>query len=509
MNILMLYPRYPDTFWSFKHVLKFISKKAAFPPLGLLTIASMLPQEWNKRLVDLNVENKLKEKDLDWADMVFISGMLVQMDSAQELIRQCKVRGKTVVAGGPAFQAQKDSFPEVDHFVLGEAEVTLPQFLQDLEAGQPERIYDSQERPDITQTPVPMWSLIDVRDYATMAVQYSRGCPHDCEFCDIIIMNGQKPRTKTPEHMVQEFQALYDAGWRGSVFVVDDNFIGNKREVKRMLPYLIDWQRERDYPFTLLTEASVNMADDERLMQLMCQANFNKVFLGLETPNLESLKECGKTMNVNRDLEESVHIIHQHGMQVMAGFILGFDNDTESVFDAQIRFIQRIGVVTAMVGILGAIPRTRLWNRLKQEGRLLNVTSGDNTDGSLNFIPKMGSRNLLLGYKRVISTIYNPKYYYERIFTFVRNFNPTAKSRFTKEQLIALFKSLLRIGIFSRSGPLFWKLVLKTAFTRIKALPTAIELAIYGHHYQKIARKTEKAIAQQLRNNPKLAQEAQ
>ncbi len=494
MNILMLYPAYPDTFWSFKHALKFISKKAAFPPLGLLTVASMLPREWNKRLVDLNVENRLKEKDLQWADMVFISAMLVQKESARDLIRQCKERGKTVVAGGPAFTAQMDEFPEVDHFVLNEAESTLPHFLRDLETGEPGRVYDSEERPEITETPIPMWSLINVKDYATMPVQYSRGCPHNCEFCDIIIMNGQKPRTKSAQQMVREFQALYDQGWRGSVFIVDDNFIGNKQSAKKMLPELAEWQRERDYPYTLLTEASLNMADDEELMRKMSQANFNKVFLGLETPNLESLKECGKTINANMDMEESVRTIHQHGMQVMAGFILGFDNDTESIFDAQIRFIQKIGVVTAMVGILGAIPRTRLWNRLKSEGRLLNTTSGDNTDGSINFMPKMGVEKLLLGYQRVISTIYSPKEYYERIYTFVKSYQPTAKSRISRDELKALIKSIFRIGIFSRSCLLYWKLIIKTAFTKARALPTAIELAIYGHHYEKIAKKCRDSI---------------
>jgi radical SAM superfamily enzyme YgiQ (UPF0313 family) len=288
MNILLVYPQYPDTFWSFKHALKFISKKAAFPPLGLLTVASLLPWEWDKRLVDLNVE-PLKDEDLAWADMVFISAMLVQKESAWEVIARSKAFGKTIVAGGPVFLTQHDQFPEVDHFVLDEGEVTLPMFLEDLENGSPKRIYSSKERPHLSRTPIPDWSLINIHKYATMPIQYSRGCPFNCEFCDIDLLNGKKTRTKSPDQMRAELQALYDHGWRASVFIVDDNFIGNKHNVKTMLPEIIDWQREHGFPFTLLTEASVNLAEDEHLMNLMSAANFNKVFLGLETPCLESL----------------------------------------------------------------------------------------------------------------------------------------------------------------------------------------------------------------------------
>ncbi len=494
MNILMIYPQYPDTFWSFKHALKFISKKAAFPPLGLLTVASMLPENWDKRLIDLNI-SKLRDEDIVWADMVFISAMLVQKESIQETIKRCKTYGKTVVAGGPAFIAEPSSFPGVDHFILNEAETTLPMFLKDLEAGQAKTVYDSKERPDITKTPLPMWSLIDLKKYATMPIQYSRGCPFNCEFCDIIIMNGRKPRTKTPEQMRIELQTLYDKGWRGSVFIVDDNFIGNKRSVKEMLSEVINWQKEHDYPFTFLTEASVDLADDDELMKLMSASNFNKVFLGLESPCLESLKECGKVQNTNRDLSEVVDVIHQHGMQVMAGFIVGFDSDTENVFEAQIRFIQQIGVVTAMVGILGAVPHTRLWHRLKSEGRLLTETSGDNTDGSLNFVPKMGKERLLKGYQRVLSNIYTPRQYYQRIHTFIKSYRPTAKKgKLTWEEFKAFIKSVLRIGIFSKSCFLYWQLLLKTSLTKIKALPEAIELAIYGYHFERVSKKCQKKL---------------
>jgi len=488
MNALLVYPKYPDTFWSFKHVLRFVSRKATFPPLGLLTIAAMLPEEWSKKLVDTNV-NELADEQIAWADMVFISSMLVQKESAQEIIDRCKAMGKKVVAGGPAFTTQHEKFHGVDYFVLNEAEITLPLFLKDLKEGNPREIYTSDERPDISKTPVPLWSLIDLDDYVAMAVQYSRGCPFNCEFCDIIIMNGRVPRTKAPEQIIKEMQALYDAGWRESVFIVDDNFIGNKIAVKKMLPALVEWQKEHKYPFRFFTEASTNLADDAGLMQLMSAANFNKVFLGIETPCVESLKECGKMQNVERDLAESVKIIHQNGMQVMGGFIVGFDNDKESIFDAQVSFIQKTGVVTAMVGMLNALPQTRLWHRLKAEGRLLKDTSGENTDGTLNFIPKMGKERLVKGYQQVLSRIYSPRQYYQRIDTFIKYYRPTAKSRLTKKDILAFLKSIWHIGVLSDSRFLYWKLLLKTGLTKAKAVPIAVELAIIGLHFEKITNK--------------------
>jgi len=476
MNILLIYPEYPDTFWSFKHVLRFISKKAAFPPLGLLTLASMLPEDWNKKLIDANT-NDLDDKDILWADLVFISGMLVQKASAQDIIRRCKTLGRTVVAGGPLFTTHQEKFEGVDHFVL---------YLEDLKNGIPKPIYTSTERPDVTKTPVPLWNLVDLKNYAAMAVQYSRGCPFNCDFCDIIVMNGRIPRTKKPEQLTNELQSLYDVGWRGSVFIVDDNFIGNKTNVKQMLPYLIKWQKERNYPFKFFTEASTNLADDNELMQMMSLANFHKVFLGIETPNVESLKECGKLQNVKRNITDTVRIIHQNGMQVMGGFIVGFDSDTESIFETQIKFIQEIGVVTAMVGLLNALPQTRLWYRLKAEGRLVSDTSGENTDGTINFIPKIGKEKLVDGYKKILSTIYSPKQYYKRIEEFVKYYKPTVRSRISAEDLRAFMRSIWIIGILSKSRLLYWKLIMKTIFTKTKAFPIAVELAIFGIHFDRI-----------------------
>jgi len=487
MNILLIYPKYPETFWSFKHILKFVSKKAAFPPLGLLTVAALLPEIWDKWLVDTNI-NDLQDKQIAWADMVFISAMLVQADSTQEIINRCKAQGKTVVVGGPAPTTQPERFIGADHFVLNEAEVTLPLFLADWVEENARSIYSSKERPDIKQTPLPLWSLITMNDYVTMPVQYSRGCPFNCEFCDIIVLNGQTPRTKSPGQMVREMQSLYEMGWRNDVFIVDDNFIGNKANVKNMLLSLITWQKTHHYPFTFMTETSVDLADDEELMQMMSLANFHKVFVGIETPNIDSLKECGKHLNASCDLEAAVKTIQKNGMQVAGGFIVGFDSDTDSIFDAQIQFIQKTGIVTAMVGMLTVLPQTRLWHRLQAEGRLLGDSTGENTDASINFIPNISREKLLAGYQKILITIYSPKQYYARINTFISNYQPHVKARIRLQDLIAGAKSVWYIGILSKARFMYWRLIIRTCLKNIKALPIAIELAIYGLHFEKISK---------------------
>ncbi len=492
MKVLMVYPQNPDTFWSFKHIMKFVARKAAFPPLGLMTVGAMLPAEWEKKLIDMNVMG-LKDTDIDWADMVFISAMIVQKESALEVIARCNAKGRKVVAGGPFFSSMQVMCEGVDHFVLNEAEVTLPLFLADLAAGHPQQTYTSDERPDICRTPIPMWSLIDRKKYVTMPVQYSRGCPFNCEFCDIIIMNGRVPRTKSNSQIIAEVDSLYHAGWRGAVFIVDDNFIGNTPKVKQMLPELIAWQKRMKYPFTFLTEASTDLAEDIELLELMSAANFYKVFVGLETPNIESLKECGKYQNTRLDLKTAVQTIHQHGIQVMGGFIIGFDSDTTSVFDTQIRFIQQIGVVTAMVGVLTALPQTRLWRRLKNEGRLISESSGENTGCNLNFVPKMGIEKLQEGYRSIVSTIYSPKFYYQRINTFIKSFTPRAKTHLSIRDIRALIRSMWRIGLFSKARFHYWKLMMKISLTRIKCLPVATELAIMGLHFEKVSRDEKKA----------------
>ncbi len=491
MKILLVYPQYPDTFWSFRHALKFISKKAPFPPLGLLTIAAMLPNEWEKKLVDMNV-TPLADEDIKWADYVFISAMVVQRGSVTEVITRCKNLGTKLVAGGPLFTTGYEDFDGIDHFVLGEAEVTLPPFLEDLDRGCAKPIYTSNERPDINKTPVPLWSLINMKKYSSMNVQYSRGCPYDCEFCDIIILNGHTPRTKDKHQMVNELEALYSHGWRGGVFIVDDNFIGNKRKLKtETLPSIIEWMKEKRYPFAFSTEASINLADDEELMQLMAQASFNQIFIGIESPNEESLAECNKLQNKGRDLVASVRKIQNHGLEVQGGFIIGFDSDPISIFRSQINFIQNSGIVTAMVGLLNAPRGTRLYQRLKKENRLLKGFTGDNTDCSINFIPKMNYETLVDGYKHVLDTIYAPRQYYERVRTFLKEYKPpkVRVSHLQFHHIEGFIKSVWFLGLKEKGRRYYWKLIISTLLKHPRAFPLSVSLSVFGFHFRKVAEK--------------------
>jgi radical SAM superfamily enzyme YgiQ (UPF0313 family) len=488
MKALLLYPSFPDTFWSFRHSLKFIRKKSAFPPLGLLTVGSMLPSEWSKRLVDLNV-TKLTEEDLEWADYAFISAMVVQRKSAYQTISRCKEAGIIVVAGGPLFTAEYEQFNEVDHFVLNEAEKTLPQFLADWQQGNAQRVYTTSEFADIQHTPTPMWELINLKRYASMSIQFSRGCPFNCDFCNVTALFGHKPRIKTSEQIIDELNSLFNRGWRGHVFFVDDNFIGNKKYLmNQLLPALIDWQKEKK-KFLFNTEASINLADNGDLMDMMVEAGFDTVFIGIETPDEECLAECNKKQNKGRDLIESVKSIQRTGLQVQGGFIVGFDSDGPSIFQRQIDFIQKSGIVTAMVGLLQAPPGTKLYERLKKEGRLQGLLSGDNVDGTTNIIPKMDMRQLLKGYQNILQNIYRPRPYYRRIKTFLREYKaPKISIPVDFQRFLAFFRTSIRIGIFGKERIQYWNLMVWTLFRCPKLLPLAVTLAIHGHHFRKICK---------------------
>jgi radical SAM superfamily enzyme YgiQ (UPF0313 family) len=487
MKILLVYPEFPDTFWSFKHALKFIRKKAGAPPLGLLTVAAMLPAVWEKRLVDLNAAS-LTEKDLAWADYVFLSAMIVQRESARAVIARCNAAGVKVVAGGPLFTMEKENFPEVDYFVLNEAEETLAPFLRDLEQGQAQRVYESVEFPELHQTPVPLWQLADLRHYDTISIQFSRGCPFNCDFCNVTALLGHRPRTKTAAQIIAELDGLYDQGWRKSIFFVDDNFIGNKKLIKtEVLPALIEWRRGKTgMPFS--TEASINLADDPELLRLMVEAGFDTVFVGIETPNEDSLAECSKNQNQGRDLVESVKRLQRAGLQVQGGFIVGFDNDSPSIFQQQIDFIQKSGIVTAMVGLLQAPLGTRLYERMQKEGRLVNKFSGDNVDGSTNIVPRMGIQALRDGYRRILSQIYAPKFYYERVLTFLREYQPPRiKIHLEPQYILALWRSIYQLGILGVERVHYWRLFFWTLFRRPRLFPLAITFAIYGFHFRRVA----------------------
>ena len=491
MKILLVYPRYPDTFWSFRHAMKFIGRKASFPPLGLLTVAAMLPVTWEKRLVDMNVR-PLVDEDLAWADYVFISAMTIQRESTQEVVARCRQQGVTTVAGGPLFTTYHQDFPEIDHLVLGEGEITLPRFLADLANGEARHLYADEQRADLGNSPIPLWELVDVGNYAAMNIQYSRGCPFDCEFCDITVLFGRKPRTKSLTQMIAEMESLYSQGWRGAIFFVDDNFIGDRRKLKReVLPGIIDWMEKRGRPFYFYTEASIDLADDDRLMELMVRAGFEEVFIGIETPHEEGHTESGKIQNKNRDLLASVKHIQQAGLQVHGGFIVGFDSDPPAIFDKQIRFIQESGIVTAMVGVLSAMRGTRLYQRLEQEGRLLGEGSGSNTANDLNFVPRMQPKALIGGYRTILDTIYLPKNYYQRVISLLREYRPMHLGKFHLQPgyVGALFKSILFLGVMGKERLHFWKLFFWSLAMRPRLFPLAITYAVYGFHFRVVAEK--------------------
>lgn len=487
MNILMVYPQNPDTFWSFKHVLPFVSKRSTFPPLGLLTVAAMLPSDWDLKLVDLNVE-RLKESDLLWADYVMISAMIVHKASVNEIIARCDALKKPIIAGGPLFTTGHEDFPAIQHFVLGEAEELIPQLVADIQAGTVRHYYKALNRPNVTQVPVPRWDLVDFKNYVTMAVQFSRGCPFDCEFCDIIIMNGRVPRTKTPAQLIGELETLRLQGWKDMVFIVDDNFIGDKKRTKVLLREMVAW-RERVRPsMGFFTEASVNLADDAEMCELMVKAGFKKVFVGIETPSPESLQECHKLQNKGRDLVESVKTLQRAGMEVMGGFIVGFDNDQQDIFKRQFEFIQRSGVVTAMVGLLQALPQTKLYQRLAREGRLEAPASGNNTEAVLNFKTKLNREFLQNGYRDLMKRLYEPKAYYQRIRTFLETHRPSGPSlRISRGDFQAFLKSFWMLGIWERGRHNYWKFFWSTLLRRPRQLRHAIELAVIGYHFRRIA----------------------
>jgi radical SAM superfamily enzyme YgiQ (UPF0313 family) len=490
MKILLVYPQNPDTFWSFKHVLRFVSKRSTFPPLGLLTIAAMLPKDWELKLVDLNVE-RLKDADLRSADYVMLSAMIVHKHSAQEIIARCNALKKPVIAGGPLFTTGHEEFPNVQHFVLGEAEDVMPELVNDVLAGTARRYYKAANRPDVTRVPVPRWDLVNFKHYVTMAVQFSRGCPFDCEFCDIIIMNGRVPRTKTPAQLIAELETLRLQGWREMVFIVDDNFIGDKKRTKVLLREMIAW-RDRVHPsMGFFTEASVNLADDAELCDLMVKAGFTKVFVGIETPVAESLQECHKLQNKGRDLVESVKTLQRAGMEVMGGFIVGFDNDQQDIFKRQFEFIQRSGVVTAMVGLLQALPQTKLYQRLMREGRLESAATGNNTEAVLNFKTKLNREFLQSGYRELMKRLYEPRVYYQRIRTFLETHRPCRgpRLRLSKSDFKAFLRSFWMLGILERGRHNYWRFFWSVLLRRPRQFRQAIELAVIGYHFRRVANR--------------------
>jgi len=497
MNALLIYPKFPDTYWSFKHALSFLGKRAAQPPLGLMTVAALLPGSWNKHLIDENVE-RLRDRDLAWADVALISAMHIQKDALFGILARCRAMGLRTVVGGPIASSLPAAEIHADHVVIGEAESLIANLALDLEQGVANRVYQALERPEMGTSPLPDLSLIKMQRYSTMAVQYSRGCPFNCEFCDIIEIYGRRPRTKSVRQVISELDQLRAAGWRESVFIVDDNFIGNKARAKELCAVLAEWRSRHKTSFGFITEASLNLADDRELMQVMKDAGFVSVFLGIETPDASGLIAANKLQNTRRSMLESVAIIQSYGMQVMGGFILGFDTDREDIFDRMTEFIQKSGIPVAMVGLLQAMPGTQLFRRLWREGRILHTDAGNNTSVSLNFLPRMDATKLVEGYRSVLKQIYSSEAYYRRVKLYLSRVQAAPREKefkqrwFTAANLRALVTSIVRQGVFGRQRWSYWKFVAAASTRYRHSFGTAMTLVVMGHHFQVMTRKLSK-----------------
>ncbi len=486
-HILMVYPKVPATYWSFTHALKFTQARAVMPPLGLMTIAAMIPDNYIITLVDLNVEN-LTDIQIQEADIVLISAMIVQKESFTTIVDRCRAFGKKIAAGGPYPTSSYQKISGVDYFILNEGEITFPRFLSDYENGTPRHLYMSDDKPDITQSPVPRFDIIDHKNYSSIAVQNSRGCPFNCEFCDIIEMFGRVPRYKDPRQVYRELEEIYKTGFRDSIFIVDDNFIGNKNKAKELLLHIILFQVSHRYPFLFYTEASIDLAQDDELLELMVDAGFAMVFVGIETPDNEILNSTNKKQNTKQDLMSSVDIIQRKGIQVLAGFILGFDNETPDIFDRQIEFIQKAAIPHAMIGLMLALPNTQLYRRLAGEGRILSDSKGNNThEMELNFIPTLPVDTLTAGYKRVIKTIYSPKAYFKRGLSMIEKM-PAPRYTLNSIQIdkLTIFFRSFFVQLFSSYGLIYFGYLLKGFISFPYHAFTIVEIAVKGHHFFKI-----------------------
>jgi radical SAM superfamily enzyme YgiQ (UPF0313 family) len=491
MKALLVYPWFPNTYWSFRHTLSFFRKRSAFPPLGLLTVSAFMPPEWERRLIDLNVE-PLKPSDVQWADAVFVSAMHVQRDSLRQVIETAKAHGKRVIVGGPYASICPAELNEADHVFVGEAETTFPEFVRDLQRGEARHIYQPTDRPALSSTPVPDFRLLDLKPYCAMSVQYSRGCPFKCEFCDVIEIYGRVPRTKSSGQLLRELDALLRAGWRKEVFIVDDNFIGNKKNVKQLLPELAAWSERHNYPFLFITEASVNIADDTELLRLMRRAGFSRVFVGIETPVEGTLKAVQKGQNTRRDLLDSVRKIQSYGLEVMGGFVVGFDDDPDDIFERQIDFIRESAIPLSIISLLAAIPETQLWRRLEREGRLLGFDhTGNNTDCSLNFIPRMDAQRLVNGYKSILRTIYQPSEYYRRSLDSLARVNRCGAPKLggtwiTPNNLLAFSRLVLTLGVRDSGRREFWRYVRRVVTEHREKFEHGVVLAAMGYHFRRL-----------------------
>jgi radical SAM superfamily enzyme YgiQ (UPF0313 family) len=494
MNVLLLYPLFPKSFWSFEKMLDLIDRKVMLPPLGLVTVAAILPQEWNFKLVDRNVRD-VTEEEWDWADTVIMSAMIVQKEDMLAMIKESKRRGKLVGVGGPYPTALSGEVAEADYLILDEGEMTLPMFVEAVKKGEKSGVFRAKngERPDVTTTPVPRFDLLQLDAYGEMSVQFSRGCPFQCEFCDIIVLYGRKPRTKNPEQILAELQCLYDLGWRRSIFMVDDNFIGNKRNVKLFLKQLQPWMVEHGFPFSFSTEASVDLANDQEMLDMMVACNFGAVFLGIETPDEESLAMTQKFQNTRDSLSESVETIAKSGIRVMAGFIIGFDGEKAGAGQRIVNFVEKTAIPTALFSMLQALPDTALWHRLIKENRLRSQaveTAGSQTS-LMNYIPTRPLEDIAREYVEAFWDLYEPSKFLGRTY---RHFLMLGEAKYPKKEnstkqkvewvtIRALFTICWRQGLIRSTRWQFWNCLIRMAIKNPGGLSSYLSTCALAEHF--------------------------
>jgi radical SAM superfamily enzyme YgiQ (UPF0313 family) len=502
-NVLMVWPRFPPSFWGFEGMMRIMPEKAIMPPLGLITLAALCPPHWRVRLIDCAFE-PLTDRDILGADLVMVSAMHAQRADAHAVLNRCRQLGTRSIIGGPYASSQPEALlPLADHVVVGEVDGCFDQIAAGLEAGRAPRLYRVTEKPDITLSPIPRFDLLDLDAYASLSVQFSRGCPFECEFCDIITIYGRRPRTKLPAQLVTELDALRRLGWRKEVFVVDDNFIGNRKAALRLVREIAPWQRQHRYPFALYTEASLDLASQHELLAAMTEANFLHVFIGIETPSDASLREARKFQNLRQDSLQQIRTIQRSGLWITGGFIVGFDSDDERIFGRQIEFIERAAIPWALTGVLQAPPTTALFDRLLREGRLIEDSDATTNFSPPNFRTALPLDVLLDGLRQMLLELYEPSRFFRRAVRSLECWKPTGGQHPPRPpnwyRVRVGLSSLWHQGIRSPYRQHYWKF-LATMVRRWRADPVrlwqATVLLLSAHHFLEYAKAAAEDLAQ-------------
>ncbi len=490
LKVLMIWPKIPESFWGFQGMLALIPEKTSMPPLGLLTVAALCPKTWTLRLIDQALQ-EVSDADILWADLVMVSGMHVQETEVRNTLKRARSLGRRTMVGGPYASSEPAVLLKLaDHVVVGEPDEVFAQIAADLENGHAKRLYVIEEKPDVSKTPVPRFDLLDIKSYGSMSVQFSRGCPFQCEFCDIITIYGRKPRAKQPQQLMAELDALLDLGWRKQVFIVDDNFIGNHKRALELARGLEGWQKDRNYPVLFYTEASMDLAQRPELIEAMVKANFFYVFVGIESPSKEALTEAKKFQNLRHDPLASVRLIQSSGLWVTGGFIIGFDSDTKDIFERQKEFIESAAIPWAMAGFLQAPPTTPLYDRMLKQGRLYPDSPSNTNFDPPNFRTLLPLPFLLEGFRETLLSLYSPKAFYERAYRSLLQWKTNRLQKATRYgfwyNLEVVLRSIWSQGIFSSYRWEYWKFLFRLlghwTFDPAK-LWLGYTLLLSGHHF--------------------------